>query len=57
MKVCAAFLHQGDRIVEVEDSIKHIFTMYDGKRLVPVSLEDSDLDQYLLEKLICNETV
>lgn len=42
---------------DMKDGIKYILTMYDGKRLMPVSLEDADLDQCLLEKLVCNETV
>lgn len=42
---------------DMKGGIKYILTMYDGKRLAPASAEDSDLDQCLLDKLICNETV
>lgn len=51
------FLLDPDVSFDVKDGIKYILTTYDGKRLMPVSTSDSDLDQYLLEKLICNETV
>lgn len=51
------FLLNPNILFDVKDGIKYILTMYDGKRLMPVSVSDSNLDQYLLEKLICNETV
>lgn len=51
------FICNPENSFDMIDGIKYILTEYDGKRLAPVSTEDSDLDQYLLGKLICDETV
>lgn len=51
------FFLDSENLFDVKEGIKYILTFFDGRRLAPVSAEESDLEQFILDKLLCNEVV